>query len=61
MAKALLNKRKKKQLKQKLITKYERQKRTKKELKPKKRAIKESKGPIKKRREDTYFSGGVRL
>ena len=62
MAKVDLNKRKRKKLKQKSIIKDERQKRNKRELKPKKRSIKEFKGPVKeKRREDTYFSGGGRF
>ena len=55
MAKAYINKSTNKQIKQKCIIKFEKQNKTRQKLKPKKRAIKESKGPGKreeKRREE---------
>ena len=55
MAKVDLNKRKRKKLKQKLIIKGESQKRNKRELKPKKRSIKEFKGPVKREEKRRYL------
>ena len=55
MVKAYMNETTKKQIKQKLIIKFEKQNKTRKKFKSKKRSIKESKGPAKreeKRREE---------
>ena len=55
MAKAYMNETTKKQIKQKWIIMYKKQNKIRKKLKPRKRSIKESKGPAKreeKRREE---------